>query len=75
MRRALAFLGPLALLYGVIIYGSALAGVGGIIGMGVMAWVLWRAAPGCWRDLRALFSASSSLVSGLDARRSPNNGF
>lgn len=75
IRRALRFLGPLALVLFFVYFGSFL-GLGYVIGYLLLAWVLLRAAPRCWADLRAVFGLASSVIPRrLDARRSPNNGF
>lgn len=75
IRRAFGLVGPLALLF-VMLWAGSLMGVGYVVGYGLLCWVLVRAAPGCWADLRALVSFGAAVVpSRVDLRRSPNNGF
>lgn len=75
IRAGLRLLGPVALLSFFVYFGSFL-GLGYVFGYAVLAWVLWRAAPHCWADVRAVSGfAAATLPRRLDARRSPNNGF
>lgn len=75
IRRAFRIAGPLALVL-FFVYFASFLGLGYVIGYVLLAWVLWRAAPGCWADARMVFGlASSALPRRFDARRSPNNGF